>query len=95
MLLYLLFPALLWMISFRLLARARGQKGFDTFFWHFILIGLEAGAALLLLNYFQVPQGNRIVLAILGLHTLLLFGLGLQATYTTKNKRETQSATAD
>ena len=71
------------------------NKGFDTFFWHFILIGLEGGAALLLVNYFQVELGNRIVLAILGLHTVLLFGLGLQATYATKNKRETQSATAD
>lgn len=84
MLLYLLFPALLWIVAYQLLTRAKGQKGFDTFFWHFILIGLEGVAALLLLNYFQVPAGNRIALGILGAHTLLLFVHSLQAYFVAK-----------
>ncbi len=95
MLLYLLFPALLWIVSFQLLTRAKSQKGFDTFFWHFVLIGLEGCAALLLLNYFQVPKGNRIVLGILGVHTLLLLAHSLQAYLFTKWKARTESAPAD
>jgi hypothetical protein len=93
MLLYLLFPALLWIVSYQLLTRARGQKGFDTFFWHFLLIGLESVAALLLLNYFQVSGGNRIALGILGVHTLLLLAHSLQAFLAAKfRNRSTQDA---
>jgi hypothetical protein len=86
MILYLLFPALLWIVSYQLLTRARGQKGFDTFFWHFILIGLEGVAALLLLNYFQVENGNRIALGVLGIHTVILLMHSLQAFLATKIK---------
>jgi hypothetical protein len=91
MLLYLLFPALLWIVSSQLLTRSKGQKGFDTFFWHFVLIGLEGVAALLLLNFFHVPQGNRIALGILGLHTLILFAHSLQAFFAAKLKAKAEA----
>lgn len=87
---YLLFPALLWIVSFQLLTRSRGQKGFDTFFWHFILIGLEGVAALLLLNYFQVPAGNRIALAVIGIHTLFLLAHSFQAYLVTKMRSKVE-----
>lgn len=71
--LLLLIPALLWIVSCQLLMRADGQKGFDRFFLHFVLQGLEVVAALLLLNYFQVPVANRIAIGIVAAHTLLIF----------------------
>ena len=79
MLLYLIIPAVLWLASCQLLSRSKGQKGFDIFFWHFVLLGLEAVAALLLLDFFQVPSSNRIALGIVGIHTLLLFGYSMKA----------------
>jgi hypothetical protein len=79
MLLYLTIPAVLWLVSCQLLSRSKGQKGFDIFFWHFILLGLEGVAALLLLDFFQVPAANRITLGILGVHTFLLFAYSLKA----------------
>jgi hypothetical protein len=95
MLLYLLFPALLWIVSFQLLTRAKSQKGFDTFFWHFVLIGLEGCAALLLLNYFQVPHGNRIVLGILGVHTLILLAHSLRAFFAAKLKAKSETVSVN
>jgi hypothetical protein len=84
MLLYLLIPATLWLTSCQLLSRSKGQKGFDLFFWHFLLLGLEGVAALLLLDYFQVPAANRITLYILGGHTVILFGYSLKAYLATR-----------
>jgi hypothetical protein len=95
MLLYLLFPALLWIVSSQLLTRAKGQKGFDTFFWHFVLIGLEGVAALLLLNFFQLPQGNRIALGVLGLHTLILFVHSLGAYFAARLKTKAEAVSAN
>jgi hypothetical protein len=87
MLVYLILPAVLWLASCRLLSRSKGQKGFDIFFWHFLLLGLEGVAALLLLDFFQVPSSNRITLGILGLHTFLLFGYSLKAFLATRWRR--------
>jgi hypothetical protein len=80
MMLYLMIPALLWAASLKLLSTSRGEKGFNIFFWQFLLIGLEAVAALLLLNYFQVSNGNRIVMMVVGGHTVGLFLFSL-STY--------------
>lgn len=89
MLVYLILPAVLWLVSCQLLSRSKGQKGFDLFFRHFILLGLEAVAALLLTDYFQVPEGNRITLGILGLHTILLFGYSLKSFWAMRFREQT------
>jgi hypothetical protein len=86
MLLYLLLPAALWLASCQLLLRSRGQKGFDIFFWNFILLGLEGVAALLLLEYFQVPGANRITLGVIGAHTMILFAASLLAFISTRTR---------
>ena len=88
MLVYLIIPAVLWLVSCQLLSRSKGQKGFDMFFWHFLLLGLEGVAALLLTDYFQVPAGNRITLGILGLHTVLLFGYSLKSFWAMRFREE-------
>ena len=88
MLVYLIIPAVLWLVSCQLLSRSKGQKGFDMFFWHFILLGLEGVAALLLTDYFHVPSGNRITLGILGLHTVLLFGYSLKSFWGMRFREE-------
>jgi hypothetical protein len=84
MLVYLIIPAVLWLLSCQLLSRSKGQKGFDIFFWHFVLLGLEGITALLLTDYFHLPEGNRITLGILALHTILLFTYSLKAFWATR-----------
>jgi hypothetical protein len=91
MLVYLIIPAVLWLVSCQLLSRAKGQKGFDNFFLHFVLLGLEGVATLLLTDYFHVPDGNRITLGILGLHTVLLFGYSLKAFLGTRAAERSQA----
>ena len=73
MLFYLTILAAIWLASYNFLTASRGQKGLDTFFKQFILIASEVVGSLLLLNYFQIPAAKRICLAILAIHTLLLF----------------------
>lgn len=81
-------PAVLWLTSCHLLSHSKGQKGFDIFFWHFILLGLEGVAALLLLDYFQVASANRITLGIVGLHTVILLGYSIKAFVTAKFRQK-------
>lgn len=76
MILYLTIPAVIWLISYHCLTASQGQKGMDIFFKQFILIASEVVGGLLLMNFFQVPYGKRICLAILAGHTLLLFAYG-------------------
>ena len=90
--LYLLFPALLWLVSSQLLTRAKGQKGFDIFFWQFLLIGLEGVSALLLVDFFQIEHGNRIALGVIGCHTLLLLAYSLQAFAAARSKTRNEDS---
>jgi TctA family transporter len=74
---YLLIPITIWGIALALLQYARGQRGFDLFFRHFVVFSLAGLIGFVLYKANVGDIGFLIFMGWVGLHSALLFTYAL------------------
>ena len=85
---YLLIPVAVWTLTAIFLRIGMKETGFDVFFRHFSLIGIEGILCYMMYKIFPIEGGWKVFLYFVGAHSALLFIWAMRVALQTLVRRK-------